>query len=128
MPAARIRQAVVGRDRRPGGKGSGLDAALRVRPAAEHAGRGQLDRAKLEHAAIADRADHQPGTVAVRAVFAPVEPRMRVEDHQPAHDHHEHDDDVEPVPDPRRQAVAVDDPARRGAVEHLAFLAPSRPP
>jgi hypothetical protein len=37
---------------------------------------------------------------------------MSVENHEAAHQHDQHDSRVEPMPNPCRQPVAVDDPRR----------------
>ena len=65
-----------------------------------------LDVLRLSHPGIPDL---EPGLVEICAIFAPVKARMGVEDHQPAHQHHEHDKGVEPVPDPGRGPVARHD-------------------
>ena len=57
--------------------------------------------------------ERKPGMVEVRAKLPPVEVRVGVEDHQPAHQHDENGQRVEPVPQARRQAMAVGDAARR---------------
>src|SRR5205085_10601694 len=45
---------------------------------------------------------------------APIETRMSVEDHHPAHQHDEDGEGVDPVPKPRRKAMAFHDvPAAR---------------
>src|SRR3569623_1686095 len=50
----------------------------------------------------------EPGMVEIRAEPSPIEMRVRVEDRQPAADHHEDRDRIDPMPDPRRETVAVD--------------------
>ena len=114
VPAPRQRQVVARRDRRPAGKRLALPLAVD----AEHPGRVDRQLPDPQVASAAVLADLEPGRVGVGAVLAPVEPRVGVEDHQPAHQHDDEGHDVDPVPDPGRQPVPAHDTAlagRRGA-------------
>ena len=86
-----------------------LHHAGMIGPHAEQAGGSQVDRPGLEIAARALRADLEPGVIGVGAILAPVEPRMGVEDHQPAHEHDEHGDDIGPMPQAGGEPMALDE-------------------
>ena len=114
VPDARVGKAVARGDRRPMRKGAALRLPRLVAPHAEHAGRRDFERAQPGEAALAARADLEPGGVGVGAIFPPVEPRMGVEDHQPAHQHDDQRDGIDPMPQPRRQRVARHEVAADG--------------
>ena len=115
VPLPRICQAVGRGDRHQRRKGIGR--TLRI---AEKARRRDLETADREETAGPAVADDQPGMIGVRAILAPVQPRMRIEDHHPAHQHHEDAPGVDPVPDPHRQFRAVDQ-RRSGVAGALRF-------
>ena len=52
----------------------------------------------------------EPGAVEIGAIFSPVETGVGVEDHQARHQHDEDGERVDPMPQPRRKAMAVRDP------------------
>ncbi len=104
------RKAVAGRDGGPPWKGTGLNVAVLVGPAAEQPGGGDVERPDRHVAAGRGRADGKPGRVSIRAVAAPVEPPVRVEDHQPAHEHDDERDGIYPMPCSRDGPVTIYQP------------------
>ena len=123
VPFARAGEIVMAGHRRPAREGAVLDVALMVGPIAEQPGRRNRHRPDAQEAPVGGAADLQPRRIVVRAEPAPVQPRMRVEDHQPAHQHDRQRQRVEPVPDSRGEPVAVDKVAAGGrggtGVAHL---------
>ena len=98
VPAPRLRQVVPRGDRRPAREG--------IEPLGpEHAARAKGLPADAQVAVPVRVADLEPGRIEVGAVLAPVEPRVGVEDHQPAHQEDDERHHGHPMPDPGGKAV-----------------------
>ena len=102
MPVARGREIIARGNRDKRWEGNRIAARY-----TKHAGGRNLHRANTEIACVAVVPDLQPGMLVIGAIFAPVQFGVGIEDHQPAHQHHEDGDGVDPMPDPREPALAI---------------------
>ena len=94
VPSPRQREVVGRRNRGPPRERPRLHSPIAVPPGAQETGGLDRDAADPQEAAAAFMPDFEPGGIGVGAGLSPVEARMGVEDHQPAHQHDEQDHGV----------------------------------
>ena len=109
VPSPRHREVVGRRNRGPRRESARSHLPIAVPPRAQESGRLDREAADSQEAVAAFMPDFEPGRIGVGAGLSPIEPRVCIEDHQAAHQHDEQDHGVEPVPDARGKAVAMND-------------------
>ncbi len=126
VEAAARRQVLIARDGHPARKGAAFDDAGLAPGEAQHACGCQFQAADAGHAPRAAvrgrlRQDFDKGLVGVGPVSPPVQARIGVEDLQAAGQQHCQAEQVQPMPDPGEDPVAVDAADRLAAHRRRSF-------
>src|SRR5580658_1737379 len=109
VPVARQREVIIRRYGEPARESSVHRLIAWSARDAQEPGRANRLVSNAHITLLAPVPDLKPRVVGIRAVLAPVEARMSVEDHQAGHEHDQDDGCVQPMPNPGWQPVAIDD-------------------